>query len=182
MHACCCCHCRRQPLLPTSLLRQQANGTQGSGSLNLGARLTRCQAHHHASTMFGESRRGRVISWSPEKPENDKKALLASHPDLTVRFVKEASITKRELVADKDFMDVGPRQENLTTIAGFPIMLQGPLQPCYGLTTGHGQKFASENGLTMRFTCEFLSVTRIHKTQATVHPKSSQPNCSPPDV
>ena len=67
---------------------------------------------------------GRVVSWSPEKPDNDKQALLASHPDLTARFVKEASVTKRELVADIDFMDVGPRQENLTTIAGFPIMLQ----------------------------------------------------------
>ena len=91
-----------------------------------------------------ESRRGRVISWSPEKPDNDKKAFLASHPELTIRFVKEASVTKRTLVADKDFMDVGPRQENLTSIAGFPIMLQAPLQPCYGLTTGHRQKFASE--------------------------------------
>ena len=70
-----------------------------------------------------------------------------SHPDLTIRFVKEASVTKRTLVADKDFMDVGPRQENLTTIAGFPIMLQAPLQPCYGLTTVHRQKFASEKGL-----------------------------------
>jgi hypothetical protein len=49
---------------------------------------------------------GRLISWAPEKPDKDKKALLASHPDLTARFVKEASVNKSELVADIDFIDV----------------------------------------------------------------------------
>ena len=77
---------------------------------------------------------GRLISWHPEKPTKDKKALLASHPDLTARFVKEGSVSKSELVADVDFIDVAVRQENLTTIPGMPVMAQMPLQPCYGLT------------------------------------------------
>ena len=77
---------------------------------------------------------GRLISWHPEKPDKDKKALLASHPDLTARFVKEGSVSKSELVADIDFIDVAVRQENLTTIPGMPVMVQMPLQPCYGLT------------------------------------------------
>ena len=77
---------------------------------------------------------GRLISWAPEKPDKEKKAFLASHPDLTAQFVKEASVGKSELVADIDFIDVAPRQENLTSIPGMPVMVQMPLQPCYGLT------------------------------------------------
>jgi len=48
-------------------------------------------------------------------------------------------VSKSELVADIDFIDVTPRQENLTTIPGMPVMVQMPLQPCYGLTTRVGR-------------------------------------------
>jgi hypothetical protein len=89
---------------------------------------------------------GRLISWSPEKPDKDKKALLASHPDLTARFVKEASVNKQELVADVDFIDVAVRQENLTTIPGVPVMVQMPLQPSYGLTIHKTQALSTVNG------------------------------------
>ena len=78
---------------------------------------------------------GRLVSWTPERPDKDKKALLASHPDLSARFVKEASVSKPILVADEDFIDVSVRQENLMSVPGAPVMVQMPLQPCYGLTT-----------------------------------------------
>ena len=74
------------------------------------------------------------MSWDPQRIENSKKAILASHPDLSARFLKESSVHRRELHPEIDFMDVAPRQETLTAIAGYPVMLQMPLQPCYGLT------------------------------------------------
>ena len=87
-----------------------------------------------------------MISWHPEKPDKDKKAVLASHPDLTARFVKEGSVSKSELVADIDFIDVAVRQENLTTIPWMPVMVQMPLQPCYGLTIHKTQALSTADG------------------------------------
>ena len=95
---------------------------------------------------FANGTQGRLMNWYPEKASDDgRKALLSSHPDLMARFVKETSLNKQEFHPDIDFMDITARQENLTQIAGAPLMLQMPLQPCYGMT--------------------------IHKTQATVHAK-----------
>jgi hypothetical protein len=94
------------------------------------------------SRQLANGTQGRLISWAPEKPDNEKKAFLASHPDLTARFVKEASVGRPELVADLDFIDVAPRQENLTLIPGMPVMVQMALQPCYGLTTARGTVYA----------------------------------------
>ena len=56
-----------------------------------------------------------------------------------------------ELVADLDFIDVAPRQENLTLIAGMPVMVQMALQPCYGLTihktqAGHLELIRHQSG------------------------------------
>ena len=53
---------------------------------------------------------------------------------MSARFVKETSVHRRELHPEIDFMDIAPRQETLTAIAGFPIVLQMPTKPCYGLT------------------------------------------------
>ena len=89
---------------------------------------------------------GRLISWSPDKLQEEKTVLLASHPDLTARFVKEASVNKHELVADADFIDVSVRQENLTTVPSCPVMVQMPLQPCYGLTIHKVQALSSVGG------------------------------------
>ena len=95
---------------------------------------------------------GRLISWSPDKPDREKKALLSSHPDLTARFVKEASVNKQQLVADVDFIDVSARQENLATVPGMPVMVQMPLQPCYGLTIHKTQALSKVDGWSLRST------------------------------
>ena len=83
---------------------------------------------------FANGTQGRLMSWGPERIENNKKAVLASHPELTARFVKQTSVHRSELHPEIDFMDISPRQETLTAIAGLPVMLQMPTQPCYGLT------------------------------------------------
>ncbi len=93
---------------------------------------------------FANGTQGRLLNWCPERASEDgRKVLLSSHPDLLARFVKETALHKSELHPEIDFMDITARQENLTQIAGTPVMLQMPLLPCYGMT--------------------------IHKTQATVH-------------
>ena len=85
---------------------------------------------------------GRLLHWSPAEVEGSK-AVPASHPDISARFVKESAVQKRgQWLPDIDFMDCLVRQENLN-IRGDPIMLQLPLVPAYALT--------------------------VHKTQATRH-------------
>ena len=63
-----------------------------------------------------------------------RKAISASHPELLVRFAKESSMSKSEMVPDVDHMDIQVRHETLTTIPGQPVMLQLPLVPSYALT------------------------------------------------
>ena len=79
---------------------------------------------------------GCPLHWSPldAAVEGSKKAVVASHPGLCARFVKETALQKRgALLPDIDMIDCAVRQENLK-IAGEPIMLQLPLQPSYALT------------------------------------------------
>ena len=66
--------------------------------------------------------------WVPEKN------LYSSHPELSVRFVKEASLQKREMFPDIDHVDVPARQETLASVQGQPVLLQIPLVPSYALT------------------------------------------------
>ena len=75
---------------------------------------------------------GRLIWWNPGGVEG-KKALPSSHPEILVRFAKEASVKKAELFPDIDIMDVAARQEPLK-VRGEPQMLQLPLVPAYALT------------------------------------------------
>ena len=51
-----------------------------------------------------------------------------------MRFAKESSLNKAELVPDVDYMDVTARQETLVTVVGQPVLLQLSLVPCYALT------------------------------------------------
>ena len=55
-------------------------------------------------------------------------------------------MNKHELVADADFIDVSVRQENLTTVPSCPVMVQMPLQPCYGLTIHKTQALSTVGG------------------------------------
>ena len=50
---------------------------------------------------FANGTQGRLLCWAPEKAET-RKAIQASHPEIFVRFVKENSLKKRELLADVD--------------------------------------------------------------------------------
>ena len=82
---------------------------------------------------FANGTQGRIMQWNPEKNQRGK-ALYSSHPELTVRFVKEASLNKREMFPDIDHVDVPARQETLASVYGRPVLLQLPLVPSYALT------------------------------------------------
>ena len=100
--------------------------------------------HRHASCVlyivfrrFGTQ--GRLLQWQPDRDVSDKKALLASHPDLQARFLRESALRKESLLADIDFLDVTIRSEIMPSVQGAPAMMQLPLIPCYALT-GDGDK------------------------------------------
>ena len=87
---------------------------------------------------------GRLLHWSPADPdmEQSKKAVPASHPDISARFVKESALKKRgTFLPDVDMMDISVRQENLNA-RGNPIMLQLPLVPAYALTVHKTQSLS----------------------------------------
>ena len=75
-----------------------------------------------------------MLSWFPDKLPQKRKAISASCPELTARFVKEAAIGKKEMLADIDFMDVNVRQENINNVPGNPVQIQLGVVPSYGLT------------------------------------------------
>ena len=56
----------------------------------------------------------RLLCWHPcgEQQQKRRKILQASHPDLSCRFVKEASMGKSELLADIDHVDAPLDREN----------------------------------------------------------------------
>jgi hypothetical protein len=82
---------------------------------------------------FCNGAQGRALHWHPEKTQSGK-AISSSHPELLVRFVKESSLLKAEMLPDVDHMDVTSRQETLVAVPGAPVLLQIPLVPCYALT------------------------------------------------
>ena len=53
---------------------------------------------------------GRLLQWQPDRDADDKKALLASHPELQARFLRETAL-KKSFLADIDFIDVTTRSE-----------------------------------------------------------------------
>jgi hypothetical protein len=77
---------------------------------------------------------GRLLSWFPDKLPQKRKVISASCPELTARFVKEASTSKSEMLADIDFMDVNVRQESINNVPGQPVQIQLGVVPSYGLT------------------------------------------------
>jgi len=83
---------------------------------------------------FVNGTQGRVLHWHPEKAYAKGKAISASHPEILVRFAKETSLKKSEMVPDIDHIDVTARQETLMNVMGWPVLLQVPLVPCYALT------------------------------------------------
>ena len=49
---------------------------------------------------FANGTQGRLMSWYPAKISS-KKAVLASHPELVARFLKDTSLSKSELFPDR---------------------------------------------------------------------------------
>jgi hypothetical protein len=45
---------------------------------------------------------GRLLSWEPDRAVTDKKAVLASHPELQARFLRESALRKETFLADVD--------------------------------------------------------------------------------
>ena len=90
------------------------------------------------STVCTPGTQGRLLQWQPDRDAADKKALLASHPDLQARFLRESALRKESLLADIDFLDVTIRSEIMPSVQGAPAMLQLPLIPAYALTV-HGE-------------------------------------------
>ena len=56
---------------------------------------------------------------------SEKKALLASHPDLQARFLRESALRKPSFLADIDFLDCTIRSEIMTSVQGAPAMTAG---------------------------------------------------------
>ena len=84
---------------------------------------------------FANGTQGRLLYWHPGFVENGQ-ALLSSHPELLVRFVKEtAYASERELIGEVHFMDFPARSEALkgNGIVGMS-MVQVPILPAYALT------------------------------------------------
>ena len=61
---------------------------------------------------FANGTQGRLLSWFPDKLPH-KKAISASCPELTARFMKESALEKKQMLADIDFIDCNVRQENI---------------------------------------------------------------------
>jgi len=98
--------------------------------------MMRCMLVNNLGVDMGfvNGTQGRVLHWHPEKAYAKGKAISASHPEILVRFAKESSMTKPEMVPDIDHIDIPPRQETLKNVMGLPVLLQVPLLPCYALT------------------------------------------------
>ena len=90
---------------------------------------------------FANGTQGRLLSWFPNRLPQKRKAVSASCPELTARFVKESAMNKREMLADVDFMDVNVRQENINNVPGQPCLVQLGIVPSYGLTGPHFSNF-----------------------------------------
>ena len=62
---------------------------------------------------FANGSQGRLLHWSPAEVEGSK-AVPASHPDISARFVKESAVQKRgQWLPDIDFMDIRMRLFNV---------------------------------------------------------------------
>ena len=60
--------------------------------------------------------------WHPDREPTDKKVLLASHPELQARFLRESALKKSTFLADIDFIDVTTRSEIMNSVQGAPAM------------------------------------------------------------
>ena len=100
-----------------------------------------CVIYNYCNVVCSTGTQGRLLQWQPDRDvadKRDQKALLASHPDLQARFLRESALRKESLLADIDFLDVTIRSEIMPSVQGAPAMMQLPLIPSYALTV-HGE-------------------------------------------
>lgn len=107
--------------------------------------LMRCMlvSNLAVDNRFANGTQGRVLYWSPDISSAQRKAVMSSRPDVFVRFAKESSMQKAEMVADLDHMDICARQETLNQVPGHPILLQAPplvLDVLYKAHNKHGRR------------------------------------------
>ena len=103
-------------------------------------------------TLEANGSQGRILFWTPGFMQQKSKALSATHPGLSCRFVKEASYTaKKELMSDVDFLDVTVRQETMQNVPGAPVQVQLGVVPCYAWNLARGRVAAW--GITDTRTC-----------------------------
>jgi len=107
---------------------------------------------------FANGTQGRLLYWFPDKLPQKKKAISASCPDLTARFMKEASMTKTEMLADIDFVDVTPRSENINNVPGNPVQFFVTLKAVHKHANTHPLKFAFQNNLRCKYNCQSFQV------------------------
>lgn len=120
-----------------------------------------------------------------------KKALLASHPDLQARFLRESALRKPSFLADIDFLDCTIRSEIMTSVQGAPAMTGGgadtsrrshklclfahtrfqrsnrmqlPLIPCYALTVGVSDQGPQVSQARAYFALHSVMVRMYQKT------------------
>ena len=90
-------------------------------------------SNHDVEQRFANGTQGRLMQWTPEAARKGK-SLYSSHRELSVRFVKESSLQKREMFPDIDHVDIPARPEALNSVPGRPVLLQVPVVPSYALT------------------------------------------------
>ena len=84
-------------------------------------------------SRFANGTQGRVMMFHPQSTDDKRSAVSACHSGVMARFLKEASLQKKELFSDIDHIDVESRPEGLRA-KGDPIMVQLNLVPAYALT------------------------------------------------
>ena len=113
---------------------------------------------------FANGTQGRLMQWTPEAARKGK-SLYSSHRELSVRFVKESSLQKREMFPDIDHVDIPPRPEALNSVPGRPVLLQVPVVPSYALTVHKTQALSIKH--------------KVRGCLEGVSPLAGKPNCVP---
>ena len=84
-------------------------------------------ANRAMENRFADGTQGRLLHWHPAGTTDARSPIVASHPELLIRFVKEQALKRAELLPGADCMDLGARQETIGGVKGDPVIYQLPL-------------------------------------------------------
>eukprot|EP00973_Karenia_brevis_P065935 9165456-Karenia_brevis.AAC.1 len=98
-------------------------------------------SNHAVDQHFANGTQGRVVMWHPTTGTGPKwNKVDAVHPELFVRFVKESSSDKDELLPEIDFVDVEGKAETLPCQwRSLPCLIQVLVVPAYALSIHKSQ-------------------------------------------